>query len=130
MQTVDREIIRKEFIEQTHVPPAKIRLPDRVYTLPTIMEVRNVLDDFKVPLYVPEKADCDNRAMLFALESLTAMLLMGHVLGRGWPMAWISIGPHDLNAFVEKETLKIWYVEPSQGTIFPVAEPITWMVIP
>jgi len=120
MQTVDREIVRKEFIEQTGCPLAKMRLPDRDYPLPTVREIRDLLDEFDAGPYVPEHNDCDNKAAKF----------MVYCSDNGHHVAWISIGPHDMNAFVERETMKIWYVEPSQGLIFPVTEPVTWMVIP
>ena len=114
-----RENIRALLIQTTNIPPQKLRLPDRHYILPSVVQVRDHMENVEVKPYRPEAADCDNRAL-----RLTA-----HFSGLGFAFGWASIGEHDICVFLS-DTLQVWYVEPSTCLIYPPDQDLSWAVFP
>jgi len=116
---VFREEILIKYQQETNCPFVKIRLPDRSYTLPTVIEVQDWMEEFAVEPYKEEVNDCDNRALR----------LLAHFSGKGYAFGWASIGYHDICTFLSDQK-QIWYVEPSNCLIYQPDVNLTWMVMP
>ena len=110
----------------------QIHLADGNYHLPSVPEVKEILDDDDLNLtkYVSEVRDCDDYSLLLKAEFVVRQNMYRKESPYCFGEIWGEFPtPHAINLFIDNNH-QVWFVEPQTDEIFPLSERIKsiWMI--
>lgn len=110
----------------------QIHLADGNYYLPSVPEVKEILDDDDLNLtkYIPEVSDCDDYSLLLKAEFVVRQNMYRKESPYCFGEIWGEFpNPHAINIFIDNNH-QVWFVEPQTDEIFPLSERIKsiWMI--
>ena len=110
----------------------QIHLADGNYHLPSVPEVKEILDDDDLNLtkYIPEVSNCDDYSLLLKAEFVVRQNMYRKESPYCFGEIWGEFPtPHAINIFIDNNH-QVWFVEPQTDEIFPLSERIKsiWMI--
>lgn len=119
MNRISRSELYELFFTETKANPIHLHFKDRLYWAPSNRKVKDHIRDFDPGEFIPEQNDCDNKAVM----------LLAHCNGKGWPIATIDVGGHEMCVFVNKKK-ELMQIEPMTKEIRKLNRTIYHLYMP